>query len=89
MTVAKENVPVTDDNIIYFSKEQPNIDKIDSSAVEVLCDIAGRHLDDVVILGSDKETGAIKMMTTQEDVPSVARVRSNERLIMEDRPGHA
>ena len=42
---------MTDDNIIYFSKEQPNIDKIDASAVEVLCDIAGRNLDDVVILG--------------------------------------
>jgi len=62
---------MTDDNIIYFSKDQPNIDKIDASAVEVLCDIAGRHLDDVVILGSDKETGAIKMMTTQEDVADI------------------
>ena len=27
--------------------------------------------DDVVILGSDKETGAIKMMTTQEDVADI------------------
>ena len=70
MIAAKESARMTKDNIIYFSKEQPKIDKIDSSAVEVLCDIAGRHLDDVVILGSDKETGAIKMMTTQRMSPT-------------------
>ena len=62
---------MTDDNIIYFSKDQPNIEKIDASAVQVLCDLAGRHLDDIVILGSDKDTGAIKMMTTQEDVADI------------------
>ncbi len=62
---------MNDDNIIYFSKEQPKIDKIDASAVEVLCDIAGRNLEDVVILGADKDSGAIKMMTTQEDVADI------------------
>ena len=36
MIAAKESAPMTKDNIIYFSKEQPKIDKIDASAVEVL-----------------------------------------------------
>ena len=62
---------MTDDNVVYFSKDVPSIERPDATAVEVLCEIAGRYLDDVVILGSDKESGAIKMMTTQEDVADI------------------
>ena len=62
---------MTKDNIIYFSKEQPNIDKIDSSAVEVLCDIVGGIWMTLSSWGLNKETGAIKMMTTQEDVADI------------------
>jgi|TARA_E500000178_G_scaffold262673_1_gene259717 hypothetical protein len=54
------------DNIVHF----PRKIELKKDPVPVLCEIAGKTLTDVLILGST-EDGTIKMITTQEDVADI------------------
>ena len=54
------------DNIVHF----PRKIEFKRDPVPVLCEIAGKTLTDVLILGST-EDGTIKMITTQEDVADI------------------
>lgn len=54
------------DNVVYLPKRI----EIKMDAVPLLCEIAGKTLEDVVILGTAHD-GSIKMITTQEDVSDI------------------
>lgn len=54
------------DNIVHF----PRKIEFKTDPVPVLCEIAGKTLTDVLILGTT-EDGSIKMVTTQEDIADI------------------
>jgi hypothetical protein len=54
------------DNIVYLNERI----KYMVDPVPMVCEVAGRMLSDVVIVGTGKD-GSIKMMTTVEDIPDI------------------
>ncbi len=56
------------DNVVYLSGNKTVT--FEKHPVPDVCELAGKTLQDVVILG-EAEDGSIKMMTTQSSVPDI------------------
>jgi len=57
---------MTDDNVVYLNNKL----KLSVDPVPAVCEIAGKILSDVVIIG-EAEDGTIKMITTQPDAAEI------------------
>lgn len=61
-----ENNSGDNDNVVYLNERI----KYMVDPVPMVCEVAGRMLSDVVIVGTGKD-GSIKMMTSVEDIPDI------------------